>query len=50
MHLLANAFPDKVVYTAEIAQASAFGAAISIHRHWNKKPISVDLISLKRYI
>ena len=50
MHLLAKAFPDKAVYAAEIAQASAFGAAISIHRHWNKKPIPTDLISLKRYM
>lgn len=50
MHLLAKAFPDKAVYAAEIAQASAFGAAISIHRRWNKKPIPADLISLKRYM
>lgn len=50
MHLLAKAFPDKAVYAAEIAQASALGAAISIHRHWNIKPIPTDLISLKRYM
>jgi hypothetical protein len=50
MHLLAKAFPDKAVYAAEIAKASAFGAAMSIHRHWNKKPIPHDLISLKRYM
>lgn len=50
MHLLAKAFPDKAVYAAEIAQASTFGAAISIHRHWNKKPIPADMISLKRYV
>lgn len=50
MHLLAKAFPEKSVYAAEIAQASAYGAAISIHRHWNKKPLPADLISLKRYM
>ena len=50
MHLLAKAFPDKSVYAAEIAQASAFGAAISIQKHWNKQPLPTDLISLKRYM
>jgi sugar (pentulose or hexulose) kinase len=50
MHLLAKVFPDKAVYAADIAQASVFGAAISIHRHWNKKPIPTDLISQKRYM
>ena len=50
MHLLAKAFPDKYVYAADIAQASAFGAAISIHQHWNKKPLPEDLVSLKRYV
>ncbi len=50
MQLLAKAYPDKAVFAAEIAQASAFGAAISIHRHWNKKPLPADLIRLKRYM
>ena len=35
MQLLAAAFPSIEVYAAKIAQASAIGAAMAIHRHWN---------------
>jgi len=49
MTMLANAFPGLEVYAATISQASALGAALAIHQHWNKKPVSADLIRLKHY-
>jgi sugar (pentulose or hexulose) kinase len=49
MHLLAQAFPAIEVYAADVPQASAIGAALAIHEHWNKKAKPVDLISLHRY-
>jgi L-fuculokinase len=48
MHLLAGAFPSIEVYAARIAQASAIGAAMAIHRHWNGLPLRNDLIELRR--
>ena len=49
MNLLAQAFPDMEVYAASMAQASALGAALAIHKSWNPKPIPNDLIDLKFY-
>jgi L-fuculokinase len=49
MTLLAEAFPEIEVYAANVAQASALGAAVAIHGHWNQKPLPENLISLKRY-
>ncbi|HMH31796.1 MAG TPA: FGGY family carbohydrate kinase [Puia sp.] len=49
MHLLSMTFPHIEVYAATLAQASALGAALSIHQHWNKKPLPADLIELKFY-
>ncbi len=49
MHLLAAAFPQLEVYAASMAQATALGAALAIHNHWNTKPIPQDLIALKHY-
>ncbi|GAB4492827.1 MAG: FGGY-family carbohydrate kinase [Saprospiraceae bacterium] len=48
MNLLARAFPNVEVFAAEVAQATALGAALPIHRYWNKKPIPDNLISLKK--
>ena len=48
MHLLADAFPGIDVYAASVPQSTALGAALSIHRHWNKKEIARNLISLKQ--
>jgi sugar (pentulose or hexulose) kinase len=48
MNLLALAFPELEVFAAEIPQASAIGAAIAIHGSWIEKPMSKNLISLKR--
>jgi len=49
MHLLAAAFPYIQVYAASIPQASAYGAAIAIHKHWNKNSLPADLINLKLF-
>ncbi len=49
MQLLANMFPSKSIYAASVAQASAFGAALVIHRKWNKKPIPENLVTLHQY-
>jgi sugar (pentulose or hexulose) kinase len=49
MNLLALAFPEIEVYAAAMAQATALGAAISIHKHWNRKPLPNDIIELKYY-
>jgi L-fuculokinase len=49
MNLMADAFFNKQVFASEIAQASALGAALVIHEHWNTQPIPEQIISLKRY-
>ncbi len=49
MHLLAEAFPTKEVYAASVAQATALGAALSIHKHWNSKELPANIIDLKFY-
>ena len=48
MQLLAAAFPSIEVFAAKIAQASAIGAAMAIHRHWNGQPFPKDLIELRK--
>jgi sugar (pentulose or hexulose) kinase len=47
MHLLAASYPDMGVYAATVPQASALGAALAVHRHWNSKPLPPDIIELK---
>ncbi|GAB2540160.1 FGGY-family carbohydrate kinase [Spirosoma aerophilum] len=49
MSLLARAFPDIEVYAASVAQASALGAALAIHQHWNTHPLPGDCVELKKY-
>jgi len=49
MNLLASAFPHFEVFAASVAQATAIGAALSIHKHWNTKTIPGDMIELKYY-
>ena len=46
MNLLAVAFPEIKVFTASVAQASAVGAAMAIHKDWNTKPMPADLVQL----
>ncbi len=49
MHTLAAAFPGLEVYAASMAQATALGTALAVHRHWNTNPIPNDIIQLKYY-
>ena len=49
MHLLAEAFPSMEVYASSVAQATAMGAALAIHKHWNTKPLPSNIIELKLY-
>jgi sugar (pentulose or hexulose) kinase len=49
MYLLAEAFPKIEVYAASVPQASALGAALSMHQHWNTKKLPSDIIDLKLY-
>jgi sugar (pentulose or hexulose) kinase len=49
MNLLSIAFPGTEVYAASVAQATALGAALAIHKAWNKKPLPNDMIQLQYY-
>lgn len=49
MNLLAAVFPGIEVFAASMAQATAAGAALAIHRAWNSKPLPNDIIGLKYY-
>jgi sugar (pentulose or hexulose) kinase len=49
MNLLAKAFPSFEVYAASVAQATAIGAALAIHKYWNQKALPADMIELKYY-
>ena len=49
MHLLAMSFPNIEVFAASMAQASAVGAALVIHKEWNRKPVPTDIINLTYY-
>ncbi len=49
MYLMAEAFPNIEVYAASVAQASALGAALVIHQHWNSKPLPSNIIDIKLY-
>jgi sugar (pentulose or hexulose) kinase len=49
MNLLAESCPNLEVFAASVAQATAVGAALAIHRFWNRKPLRKDLIDLKYY-
>jgi len=49
MHLLAEAFHDIEVFAASLPKATAMGAALAIHSHWNKRILPGDIIELKYY-
>lgn len=49
MYLMAEAFPNIEVYAASVAQASALGAALVFHPHWNSKQLPSDIIDMKLY-
>ena len=49
MNLLAQAFENIEIYAASMAQATAIGAALVIHAHWNSLPIPNNIIELRYY-
>lgn len=49
MTLLAKAFKGYEVYAAQVAQATALGAALSVHETWNRNPIPGKLIHLRKF-
>lgn len=49
MNLLATFFTGMEVFAASMAQATAVGTALAIHKVWNKKPLPADIIGLKYY-
>jgi sugar (pentulose or hexulose) kinase len=49
MNLLAMMFPEMEVFAASMAQATAIGTALAIHKCWNRKPMPNDIIELKYY-
>ena len=49
MYLLAEVFPTIEVYAASVAQASALGAALALHPHWNTRNLPAGIIDLKLY-
>jgi L-fuculokinase len=49
MQLLALAFPEIEIYAASVAQATAMGAALAIHKEWNPLPVPADMVKLKQY-
>ena len=49
MHFLAAALPSIKVCAASVSQASAIGAALAIHEHWNSHSIPANLVMLKEY-
>ncbi|GAA4734235.1 FGGY-family carbohydrate kinase [Flavisolibacter ginsenosidimutans] len=49
MNLLALAYPNLEVYAASMAQATALGAALAVHKSWNKKPVPNTLITLQYF-
>ena len=48
MRLLAETFPEMEVCAAEVAQATALGAALAIHKFWNDKEIPAGLVKFAR--
>lgn len=49
MNLLAMSFPQLEVYATSMAQATALGAALAIHKSWNKRRLPNTLIKLQYY-
>lgn len=49
MNLLAKSFEDIEIYAASMAQATAIGAALVIHKEWNSLPVPNDIIALRYF-
>jgi sugar (pentulose or hexulose) kinase len=48
MKLLSLSYPNVEVFGATVAQASAIGAALAIHSHWNRGEVPRTLIELSK--
>lgn len=49
MKMLSDAYPGTAVWTTEVPQASALGAALVLHDHWNSRPVPENLIKRKQF-
>jgi sugar (pentulose or hexulose) kinase len=49
MQMLAGAFAEQEIFASEVAQATALGAALVLHKYWNDHPIPSSIIELKAY-
>jgi glycerol kinase len=49
MSLLAHFYSTFEVYAASVPQATAIGAALVMHQHWNESDIPASIVKLKRY-
>ena len=49
MNMLAEAFSNIEIFAAAVPQASALGAAIVLHGHWNTHTVPSNIIDLKLY-
>ncbi|MGZ3872471.1 MAG: FGGY-family carbohydrate kinase [Mucilaginibacter sp.] len=49
MNLLAAAMPEMEVFAASMAQSTALGAAITLHKSWNSRALPSNLIELNYY-
>ena len=49
MNLLATRFPELEVYAVSIHQSTALGAALALHKAWNRKAVASNLITLQFY-
>jgi sugar (pentulose or hexulose) kinase len=49
MQLLAMSYPALDVYAAKLTQATAMGAALAIHKHWNTSATPAGLVALSQY-
>ncbi|WP_300603965.1 FGGY family carbohydrate kinase [Niabella sp.] len=48
MALLARVFPQQEVFAAAMNQGTALGAALVLHRHWNRQPVPVSFFQVKK--
>ena len=49
MNMLAQAYPTRNIFSADLHEASSLGAALAIHHAWNSQPKPKQLIILNRF-
>jgi hypothetical protein len=50
MNMLAQAYPTRNIFSADLHEASSLGAALAIHHVWNTKAKPSQLITLAKVI